>query len=42
MLCGKKNPIEKSMSKNPENSFENFSYNSHNKNKSEIHVKITL
>ena len=39
MLCGKKNPIEKSMSKNLENSFENFS---HNKNKSEMHVKITL
>lgn len=39
MLCGKKNPIEKSMSKNPENSFENFS---HNKNKSEMHIKITL
>ena len=36
MLCGKKNPIEKSMSKNPENSFENFS---HNKNKSEIEIQ---
>ena len=30
------------MSKNPENSFENFSHNSHNKKKSEMHVKITL
>ena len=36
MLCGKKNPREKSMSKNPENSVENFS---HNKNKSEIEIQ---
>ena len=42
MLCGKKNLTEKSVSKNPENSFENFSHNSHNKKKSEMHVKITL